>query len=225
MIAAAERRAVAAGNALAKSLQRVEKSRIGSAVARGAARAPGRLPARGGGAGRGPRARRAPDRLGQLEAIVIHAHGLLYAPERVHLGIALWHVLVAFPVAVRRYWAGAALAAALLVGGGALGLARGPTGPHRCGRPVVGRAAGQRRVLPEELFSARRRSGLRGLLLHQQRARFAVGVRAGRYVRRRHRADPHLQRRDSRRHRSPSSRRTARSRPCSPTSCRTRAWS
>jgi uncharacterized membrane protein SpoIIM required for sporulation len=62
-----------------------------------------------------------PERLGQLEAIVVHAHGLLYAPERVHLGVALWRVLASFPIAARRFGVGAALAASLLIAGGVWG--------------------------------------------------------------------------------------------------------
>ncbi len=120
-VALAERRAVAAGSALAEVLQRVEKSRLGR-LSREELRA---LPAEYRRAvaelaearARGVR----PERLEQLEAIVIHAHGLLYAPERVHLGGALGHVLASFPVAARHFAAGAALAAALMIAGGVWG--------------------------------------------------------------------------------------------------------
>jgi uncharacterized membrane protein SpoIIM required for sporulation len=120
-VALAERRAVEAGSALAEIQQRVEKSRLGK-VSREELRS---LPADYRRAvaelaearARGVR----PERLEQIEAIVIHAHGILYAPERIHLGVALWQVLVSFPVAARRFAAAAALAASLLVAGGVWG--------------------------------------------------------------------------------------------------------
>jgi uncharacterized membrane protein SpoIIM required for sporulation len=112
---------VAAGAALASVVQRLEKSRLGKLSREELLRLPAdyrRAVAELAEArARGVR----PDRLEQLESIVVHAHGLIYAPERTHLGAALWRVLVSFPLAARRQAPAAALAAALLVAGGAWG--------------------------------------------------------------------------------------------------------
>ncbi len=57
----------------------------------------------------------------ELEALVLRAHALLYAPEPIHLVRALRDVLVALPLAARRVGRPALLAAAILVAGGAWG--------------------------------------------------------------------------------------------------------
>lgn len=61
------------------------------------------------------------ERLAGLEAVVVRAHAILYAPLPVRLGRSLTELLVAFPSAVRRWWRYLALAAALLVAGSAWG--------------------------------------------------------------------------------------------------------
>jgi uncharacterized membrane protein SpoIIM required for sporulation len=119
--AAIERRALAAGASLATAVQRLEKTGLGKlsreellALPAEYRRAVAELAE---ARARGVRA----ERLEQLEAIVVHAHGLIYTPERTHLGVALWRVLVSFPIAARRFGALAALATALLVAGGVWG--------------------------------------------------------------------------------------------------------
>ena len=64
------------------------------------------------------RSRGAPsEHLVRLEALVVRAHALLYAPIPVRLGRAFGELLLVFPAAVRRTWRHLALATALLVGG------------------------------------------------------------------------------------------------------------
>ncbi|MHB8419994.1 MAG: stage II sporulation protein M [Myxococcales bacterium] len=129
-IRARERRAASAAGALAQALGRVEGRRA-AAVSREELRS---LPAlyrravaelaeaRAAGLTRGP--------LADLEAAVVHAHGLLYAPEPVRLGAELWRTLIDFPRTARRFAPGAALAALLILAGGLWGWAevrRDPT--------------------------------------------------------------------------------------------------
>lgn len=61
------------------------------------------------------------ERLVDLEALVIRAHAVLYAPLPVRLGRSLIDLLATFPGAVRRSWRYVGLATALLAVGGAWG--------------------------------------------------------------------------------------------------------
>ena len=64
------------------------------------------------------RARNMPvERLAELEALVVRAHALLYAPRPVRLGSAVRQLVVSFPAAVRQSSRYVALAVALLFGG------------------------------------------------------------------------------------------------------------
>ena len=68
------------------------------------------------------RARGVPaERLADLEALIIRAHAVLYAPLPVRLGRSLAELASAFPASVRRSWRYLALATALLCAGTAWG--------------------------------------------------------------------------------------------------------
>jgi uncharacterized membrane protein SpoIIM required for sporulation len=68
------------------------------------------------------RARGVPkERLASMEALVVRAHAILYAPVSVRFGRSLGDMLRTFPSAVRRSWRYVALAAFLMAAGGAWG--------------------------------------------------------------------------------------------------------
>jgi uncharacterized membrane protein SpoIIM required for sporulation len=57
------------------------------------------------------------EQLVELEALLVQAHGYLYAEERVGLAKALGHLLISFPLVARRYGREVALAAGVIVAG------------------------------------------------------------------------------------------------------------
>ncbi|HUB05364.1 MAG TPA: stage II sporulation protein M [Myxococcales bacterium] len=129
-LAAHERRAAAAAAALAEVLGPVEQKRAATLTREQLRSLPARYRRAVAELAEARAAGVSPARLADLEAVVVHAHGLLYAPEPVHLGAELWRILVEFPRAARRFGGAAGLAALLIAAGAVWGWAevrRDPT--------------------------------------------------------------------------------------------------